>query len=183
VFKRTALPIPASIDADAFWSRVQPTGFCWNWTGAKGAGYGVIGHKGKQYRAHRVAYTLLVGVIPDGLDIDHLCRNTKCVNPDHLEPVETKVNTLRGFGAHARNARKTYCDSGHEFNDKNVRMIEGRRVCIECARSYHREYERDRYRSDRERFAAKARERRAANREEYNRQARERRARKKAEAA
>lgn len=74
-----------------FWGYVLPTGFCWEWTGQKDSGYGR--YSGRP--AHRVTYEVLVGPIPDGLTLDHLCRNKGCVNPDHLEPVTSSENTRR----------------------------------------------------------------------------------------
>lgn len=92
--------IPAMSDAqiDNFWAKVQPTGFCWDWTAAtNSAGYGLFNIKsaGTKLRAHRISYTLLVGPIAPELEIDHLCRNRRCVNPDHLEPVTGRVNRTR----------------------------------------------------------------------------------------
>lgn len=83
-----------------FWFRVQKTDTCWRWTGSLIRGYGHIGIReddGKWHlrRAHRVAYELLVGPIPEGLTIDHLCNVKHCVNPAHLEPVTTQENTRR----------------------------------------------------------------------------------------
>jgi hypothetical protein len=121
-----------NVDADKFWSRVFPTGFCWEWRGAKrrhGYGYIVVQHK--QYLAHRVSYALLVGD-PGEVPLDHLCRNTSCVNPDHLDPVDTRTNTLRGFGASARNARKQTCRNGHDFIPRTGN--ESGRKCPMCAR-------------------------------------------------
>lgn len=84
-----------------FWPKVNKTDSCWLWTGAKtGAGYGMIrevGHGGKMLMAHRVAYELLVGPIPEGLFLDHLCRTPLCVNPAHLEPVTCRENMRRGL--------------------------------------------------------------------------------------
>lgn len=78
------------------WERVEPTGFCWLWTGGdSGNGYGRLRWQGKRAGAHRVVYEVLVGPIPEGLQLDHLCRVTMCVNPDHLEPVTLKVNQER----------------------------------------------------------------------------------------
>lgn len=83
-------------DERRFWSKVDASGDCWLWTGAPHLGYGRFsrGRSGATY-AHRVAYELLVGPIPDGLTLDHLCWNTLCVNPDHLEPVTRAENTRR----------------------------------------------------------------------------------------
>ena len=114
---------------------------CWQWTGATdGHGYGRIslGRRGDGHaKAHRVAYEFYVGPIPDGLTIDHLCRNPSCVNPDHLEPVTHRENVLRGTGFPARNAQKTHCKNGHPFDADNtlIREVPGRlphRQCRTC---------------------------------------------------
>ena len=91
---------------------------CWNWTGGiKPGGYGVFGITKnkirKAHNAHRWAYINMVGDIPEGLTVDHLCRNRKCVNPSHMEIVTIRENLLRGTGYSARNARKTHCPKGH----------------------------------------------------------------------
>jgi hypothetical protein len=87
---------------DRFWSKVDARGVCWEWTGWRDKdGYGGCGDG----RAHRVAWTKLVGPVPEGLVLDHLCRNPPCVNPDHLEPVTPKVNTARGRTAAAARER------------------------------------------------------------------------------
>lgn len=85
--------------AERFWSRVRPTGFCWEWLGHRDRnGYGCFSQtRALRWRAHRLSYQLLVGPIPNGLVIDHLCRNTGCVNPDHLEPVTQLENVRRGY--------------------------------------------------------------------------------------
>jgi len=91
--------------------------------------------------AHRFAYEALVGPIPEGLKLDHLCRNRACVNPDHTEPVTDRVNTLRGFGPTAMNARATHCSEGHEFTDENTYLNQsGSRVCLTCMRAAQREW-------------------------------------------
>jgi hypothetical protein len=115
---------------------------CWLWPGLRDArGRGVVFHDGKQRKAHRVAYERLVGPIPGGLEPDHTCRNLACFNPKHLEPVTHKVNTLRGEGVPAKNARKTECVNGHALAGDNVyvyrrRWPNGRetemRVCRQC---------------------------------------------------
>ena len=97
------LECPAPISA-RFWAKVDKTETCWLWTGGQSAGYGRFGFKGRpNLGAHRFAYELLVGPIPPGLDLDHLCRVRNCVNPDHLEPVTRRENLLlRGGGPSER---------------------------------------------------------------------------------
>ena len=118
---------------------------CWDWLSKKRPNeYASVAPEGRVYGrgdrttepAHRVVYKILVGDIPEGLDLDHLCRNRACVNPDHLEPVTTKVNVLRGVGACARNARKTHCPRGHTLEGDNLLLHKGgrARVCRECHR-------------------------------------------------
>lgn len=84
--------------------------------------------------AYRVVYIEERGPIPDGMMLDHLCRNRACVNPDHLEPVTNKENILRGTSPSAMNARKTHCIRGHEFTPENtrIRKTDGARVCRAC---------------------------------------------------
>ena len=106
---------------------------CWEWTAAKTSeGYGAIGKGSREegtVLAHRVMYEALVGPIPNGLVIDHLCRNRGCVNPTHMEPVTTRENILRGEGLTAQQARRTHCPAGHSYASKNSR---GDRICLTC---------------------------------------------------
>lgn len=121
---------------------VAETG-CWEWIASRRPdGYGQFqrnrrspgGHRAPDL-AHRVSYELRVGPIPEGLELDHLCRNPSCVNPDHLEPVTRRENQLRGFGIAGQNARKTHCSNGHEFNDQNsFTRPTGARRCRVCSR-------------------------------------------------
>lgn len=86
--------------SDRFWSRIQQAGECWTWTGDRlPKGYGRFKVDGRDLYAHRWIYEYMVAEIPDGLVLDHLCRNPPCVNPWHLEPVTTLVNNLRGIEA------------------------------------------------------------------------------------
>jgi len=128
---------------ERFWEKVQVGPHCWLWlAGRDGNGYGKFSPEGRRLvGAHRFSYELLVGPIPDGLHIDHLCRVPLCVNPAHMEPVTCQVNVLRGIAPTARNARKTHCDHGHEFTPENTRRGEsGRRICRECERRRKREF-------------------------------------------
>lgn len=107
---------------------------CWIWQGRLSRlGYGQVWADGRNREAHIVVYELLVGPVPVGLELDHLCRKRACVRPDHLEPVTHRENTLRGDGPTARNARKTECDHGHPFDEHNtVWLSDGRRDCRAC---------------------------------------------------
>jgi len=91
-------------------------------------GYGKLGGKG----AHRAVYELAIGPIPEGLTIDHLCRNRRCINPLHMEAVTRKVNTLRGIGPSAMHARQTHCRRGHGFTPSNTYLRNGMRHCRKC---------------------------------------------------
>lgn len=131
-----------------FWAKVDRNndGECWRWVASlNSAGYGQIYRDGRPDRAHRVAYELLVGPIPEGLHIDHLCRNRWCVNPVHLEPVTLAENNRRAAAAAAPGSRrKQRCRNGHEFNAENTRIDPaGWQRCRTCERtqalaSYHR---------------------------------------------
>lgn len=128
---------------ERFWIRVEPepnTG-CWLWSGTLYlGGYGRFTTETRsQQAAHRWAYEHYRGPIPEGLQLDHLCRVRSCVNPDHLEAVTARVNTLRGKGRTARNAAKTHCVRGHEFTPENTRLCEaGKRKCRECLKVLHK---------------------------------------------
>lgn len=104
-------------------------GDCLVWTGNAPHGYGTFWLDGRKVRAHRFSYERFVGPIPDGLELDHLCRNTRCVNPEHLEPV-TRAENLRR--AHWPNSRKTHCKHGHEYTSENTYHWRGHRVCRTC---------------------------------------------------
>lgn len=125
---------------------IQRANGCIEWTGANnGAGYGqffIDWQSGRNLSvlAHRWAYEYHIGPIPDGLSLDHLCRNTMCVNPAHLEPVTHQENTLRGVGVSAVHARKTSCINGHPFSGENLILrTNGKwRECRQCRRDRDR---------------------------------------------
>jgi hypothetical protein len=111
---------------------IQPSG-CWEWTAARLAdGYGTFFDGEKVVLAHRWAYEHFVGPIPEGLALDHLCRNHGCVNPEHLEPVTWRTNTMRGETIPAAHAAKTHCPSGHAYDEDNTLRYGGRRYCRAC---------------------------------------------------
>lgn len=120
-----------------FWARVDKTTMCWLWLGPLHNGYGSVRglRPGSSTTPHRVAYELLVGPIPKGLQIDHLCRTRNCVNPCHLEPVTPRVNTFRGYSRSVANAAKTHCPRGHPYDWENTyRSKDGHRHCRACGR-------------------------------------------------
>lgn len=137
-----ANPIPvaalAAEDLARFWGNVDTSGECWSWTaGQSSNGYGIycmptrLGGRG--VRAHRVSYEMHVGPIPDGLVIDHLCRNRTCVNPDHIEPVTQAENIRRGV-AYLVSQRGGVCGNGHPITPENTYFRPDRvsGVCRPC---------------------------------------------------
>lgn len=150
-WKRTGVvpttPVRPSTDAERFWLKVDKSDGCWLWTGATASEgrYGAATLDKRVQPAHRVAWQLVNGPIPDGLDLDHLCRRTLCVRPDHLEPVDHRTNVLRGTSHQARNAVKTHCKRGHPLSGDNLWERQGGRTCRTCWRDANREAQR-RYR-------------------------------------
>lgn len=127
---------------ERFWSKVEKTEGCWNWTGdTNGSGYGRFWPTWRKWiTAHRFAYKLLVGPIPDGKILDHLCENKVCVRPDHVRATTHAGNVLRGKGPTARNARKTTCKRGHPLSGENLKLYKppnyprALRVCRACVK-------------------------------------------------
>ena len=135
---------------DRLVEKIDFTEECWVWTGAtrpgRGSIYGVIhvssaSRGSRMEQAHRVAYEVSVAGIPDDLQLDHLCKNGLCVNPDHLDPVTPRVNKLRGPGFAAENASKVECSRGHALSEWNLTPYSKRngwRKCLSCSRAHGR---------------------------------------------
>jgi len=106
---------------------------CWTWGASTNTdGYGIFKIDGVVKRAHKVSYEFFIGFVPDGLEIDHLCRNRSCVNPLHLEPVIHYENTKRG-DAGVNSRAKTHCPTGHPYRGENLRVgPNGHRYCRRC---------------------------------------------------
>lgn len=106
--------------------RVIKTDKCWIWMGSlNGQGYADIKISGKSHKVHRLMYERHREKIPEGLVIDHLCRNRGCLNPEHMEPVTSEENTRRGL-------TKDSCGRGHKMSGGNIKMSKGKRECREC---------------------------------------------------
>lgn len=131
---------------DFMFSRIDRSTACWVWIGSRDiAGYGRAGFEfagRKAWLAHRLMWTAFNGPIPEGLDLDHLCRNKACVNPDHLEPVTRSENIRRGAGNHKTQAvRPAFCPAGHRYDRGDLRteplgpgQRRSRRWCRDCNR-------------------------------------------------
>ncbi len=112
---------------ERFWPKVEQGTGCWEWKASRNwGGYGQFWNGQRTMPAHRFAYELLVGPIPEGLQIDHLCRNRGCVNPTHMEVVTNQENSRRG------KALITHCPQGHPYAGHNLAIQEGRRRCRRC---------------------------------------------------
>ena len=125
--------------------RSNPIGYvieesgCWRWVGNHGlTGYGHVRVGRHTVMAHRYVFERDRGAVPDGLQLDHLCRNRGCVNPDHLEPVTARTNVLRGDTTPGRNANKTHCHRGHPLDGANLGRRARQRYCRECNRRRNR---------------------------------------------
>jgi hypothetical protein len=127
-----------------FMEKVNKTDTCWEWIGAKiPKGYGRFGYYKEEKGhvtcyAHRFAYELFIGDIPEGMTIDHLCKNTSCVNPEHLEVVSSYENLMRSDSPSSLAAKRTHCVNGHPFDEENTRRWKNKRICKTCDRINHR---------------------------------------------
>lgn len=123
---RTALDIERDLLKGL--DRSDPEG-CWIWRGDTNSnGYGRLSYSGKKRYVHRWMYVLFVGLIPDGMEVDHLCKNRACANPSHLEAVSRRENIMRSDWPAAQHARRTHCPRGHEYD----RMTVSGRRCRAC---------------------------------------------------
>lgn len=121
-----------------FWDKVDLSGDCWEWTASRNAGgYGQFWLAGTVTLAHRLAYELLVGPIPDGLEIDHLCRNRGCVKPSHLQPVSHTENVRRGAITNSDTCRNGL----HPWTKENIYVKpNGEKVCRPCRTAGQRQW-------------------------------------------
>ena len=137
-----------------FWRKVEKNGPipefrpelgpCWIWSASLDSkGYGHLGWLNRDLRAHRVSYEFIKGKIPEGLELDHLCRVRSCVNPKHLEAVTRRINNLRGDSPAAHQAKQTHCKHGHALTIDNISpTIFARlrkRICLACHAATERE--------------------------------------------
>lgn len=152
---------------ERFWEKVdrRTPEECWEWKACKVRGYGHFKAE-RQIPAHIYAYRILIGPIPEGMTLDHLCRNRGCVNPYHLEPCSRGENTLRGNSPSAILYREKKCKQGHSMEDDNVYIIHSksdgriRRRCRTCEaenRLRNKEYKHNWHYANRDRILAKMR--------------------------
>jgi len=119
-------------------SSAEDASGCWTWQRTiHREGYGQVKIAGRTLLAHRFSYETFIGPIADGLQIDHLCRNRACVNPEHLEPVTPQDNIHRSpVAPGALNARKTQCPKGHAYDESNTYYAPScGRLCRTCQRN------------------------------------------------
>lgn len=130
------------VDRDLFWRHVipEPNSNCWLWIGAVAGRYGHVVRNKISLQAHRIAYEIVRGPIPDGLVLDHLCRVSLCVNPAHLQAVTQQENVRRGNSPPSLHGKKTQCKHGHPFDLTNTGRARFGRRCLQCHREWMRRY-------------------------------------------
>lgn len=128
-----------------FWENVSKTKSCWEWTASLSEGYGQFLIDYKHKLAHRLSYEWIKGPIQNGKNLHHLCRNRKCVNPDHLKQVTIRENILMSKSIAAENSQKTHCRNGHELSGNNVAIYGTRRQCRICYAQRDRKYKDERF--------------------------------------
>lgn len=121
---------------ERFWSKVDKSGDCWIWTAGTRRGYGQFYKDGRHQPSHRVSFESANGPIPEGLVVDHICRNPSCVRPTHLRAVTQRQNLLHGPTIIAAALAKTECNNGHPLSGENLRIDHhGWRICRTCERA------------------------------------------------
>lgn len=152
--KRKSAPVARVVDGISYtlparvWDKIRVTDTCWLWSAhvserhaGEGIGYGMVWDSEAHTMtiAHRYVYKRLVGDIPRGFVLDHLCDVTECVRPSHLRPTTQKTNIARGASPGAVVGRTNHCMRGHELDNDNTLLSGGRRFCRRCrALSYQR---------------------------------------------
>jgi hypothetical protein len=128
-----------------FWNKIElhPNGDCWQWKAGKTLGYGRFWLDGRTRNVHTLIYEAFYGPVPEGFQVDHLCRVTDCLKPGHLEAVTPRTNVLRSLNLAAQNAAKTHCPKGHLLAGDNLRKSDldlyGHRNCRICRNENQRQ--------------------------------------------
>lgn len=124
-----------------FLAKIKKENGCWVWTASKvktKLSYGQIWDGERLQLSHRVSYQIYKGKIPKGMTIDHMCRNTLCVNPEHLRVLSLRDNILAGDGPTAKNYRKKFCVHGHPLKPGNFKKTKYGRICRTCSNAQNR---------------------------------------------